>query len=343
MSQSYGTGVSVIIPTYNREDLAPRAIDSALRAVSAGDEIIVVDDGSTDQTEKALAKYAGYIRYVKTANCGAGAARNKGVQLAKHDWIAFLDSDDEWMPDHLDIHRSFMAVSNVLFSFSNFDILHDHRSQQEVEHMQLVSWTGDFRDWGEIIAPGVPYSRFAKLPQGRSDFKVHIGSIYNIMLRASYTPAWTSIVRHDVAEEHLRFPEDLPTFEDYECYIRLSEHGDAAYLDCPTAINHGHNGPRLTGVDDLTKAEVRLVILERTYGKDENFLEKYKAEYDAALERMFYVHARELLHHGLTKSARRDLAKVHHDGFFLKFLSRLPGVGVQILWRFWRSVKKIFR
>jgi glycosyltransferase involved in cell wall biosynthesis len=340
MMQDRGARVSVVIPTYNREHLVPRAVDSALAAVSPGDEIIVIDDGSTDGTESTLTSYRNAIRYVKTDNRGAGAARNLGVRTAVHDWIAFLDSDDEWMPDHLDIHRSFLAKSDVLFSFSNFDIHYEGATGKSSRHMQLVSWTDDYREWGEIIAEGSAYSRFADLPAGRSDFNVHIGNLYHIMLRRSYIPAWTSLVRRDVAGEVLQFPEDLPTFEDYECYIRLSRHGVAAYLDCSTAVNHGHCGPRLTGVDDLTKATTRVAILKRTYGADDEFISRNRAAYDAAMKEMKKFQAREFLQRGLVRAARQELKEINHAPPHLRLLSLLPGFVVRALWSVWHFAKK---
>jgi glycosyltransferase involved in cell wall biosynthesis len=329
-----GCSISVVIPTHNRAHLVTRAVDSALAAVAAGDEIIVVDDGSTDETEGALARYGSAIRYVKTENRGAGAARNQGVRLARHDWIAFLDSDDEWLTDHLDLHRKFLAGSDVLFSFSNFDIHCDGPAEKSLRRMQLVAWTGDHRHWDEIIGKGSAYSQFATLPAGRSDFQVHVGNLYHIMLRASYTPAWTSLVRRDAAGGLLRFPEDLPTFEDYECYIRLSRHGSAAYLDCATAINHGHGGPRLTGVADVMKADTRLAILNRTYGADDDFLRSNRAEFDAAMKEMNLFRAKEFLRRGAAEEARKVLGNVDSPPLVLRLLSVLPGSLVRGLWIF---------
>ncbi len=92
---------SVVIPTYNRAALVVRAIDSALAQEYAPAEIIVVDDGSTDATRKVVAGFGDKLRYFHQANAGVSAARNRGVREARHDWIAFLDSDDSWEPGHL--------------------------------------------------------------------------------------------------------------------------------------------------------------------------------------------------------------------------------------------------
>lgn len=93
--------ISAVIPTYNREGTIARAIDSVLSQEYAPSEIIVVDDGSNDNTRKILEAYGKKIRYVYQNNAGVSAARNRGVNEAKYEWIAFLDSDDYWLPHHL--------------------------------------------------------------------------------------------------------------------------------------------------------------------------------------------------------------------------------------------------
>lgn len=93
--------VSVIIPTYNRASQVPEAVRSALEQTWASCEVIVIDDGSTDATEEALAPFHGRIRCIRTENRGVSAARNRGILEATGEWIAFLDSDDTWHPAKL--------------------------------------------------------------------------------------------------------------------------------------------------------------------------------------------------------------------------------------------------
>ena len=95
--------VSVVIPTFNRSKLVVRAIDSVLSQTYKDYEIIVVDDGSTDNTSGILKPYMSRIRYFYQANQGASAAKNKGMQLARGKWISILDSDDLWLPTKLEL------------------------------------------------------------------------------------------------------------------------------------------------------------------------------------------------------------------------------------------------
>jgi glycosyltransferase involved in cell wall biosynthesis len=112
---------SVIIPTYNRTRLLRRAIDAVRAATTPDDEIIVVDDGSTYETPRVAAELCGPVRYIRTENWGAGAARNVGIDAATHDLIAFADSDDEWLPGRLLQQRPLMATRrDLVFSFTDF-------------------------------------------------------------------------------------------------------------------------------------------------------------------------------------------------------------------------------
>lgn len=94
--------ISAVIPTFNREALVARAIESALGQSRPPDEVIVVDDGSTDGTEARVAVFGDRVRYVRQANQGGASARNHGVEHATGEWIAFLDSDDVWTDGHLE-------------------------------------------------------------------------------------------------------------------------------------------------------------------------------------------------------------------------------------------------
>ena len=95
-------GVSVVIPTHNHAGYIRQAIDSALAQTSAPLEVIVVDDGSTDETPRILADYGGRIRAIRQSNAGVSVARNTGIAAAAGDLIALLDSDDSWAPTKLE-------------------------------------------------------------------------------------------------------------------------------------------------------------------------------------------------------------------------------------------------
>lgn len=103
---------SVVIPLYNKEKYILRAIDSVLSQNFTDFEIIIVDDGSTDNSLKAIESISdSRIRIIKQPNQGVGSARNKGMIEAKYDWIAFLDADDAWSSDHLNELANIINIS----------------------------------------------------------------------------------------------------------------------------------------------------------------------------------------------------------------------------------------
>lgn len=118
--------ISVIIPTYNRSGLIRETIDTILNQTLPPLEIIVVDDGSTDDTGQVVTAYGEKVRYARIENSGVCKARNKGVSLAKGDWIAFCDHDDFWRQDKLyhqvELIRRYPKIE---YCFTNFNIVKD--------------------------------------------------------------------------------------------------------------------------------------------------------------------------------------------------------------------------
>lgn len=107
MKTSSNPCISVIIPTYNRCWILKEAIDSVLSQKFSDFEIIVVDDGSTDATNELLSTYGDQITTISQQNKGVSAARNAGISFARGGYIAFLDSDDMWLPEKLSCQHDF--------------------------------------------------------------------------------------------------------------------------------------------------------------------------------------------------------------------------------------------
>lgn len=127
--------VSVIIPTYNRAKIISRTIDSVLNQTYKDIEIIVVDDGSKDDTKEVLKKYKKKIKYVYKENGGVSSARNLGVKEASGDWIAFLDSDDEWTPDKLSVQMDCLAKTSLEICFCD-----SKKDFEKTDKKQETSW-----------------------------------------------------------------------------------------------------------------------------------------------------------------------------------------------------------
>lgn len=322
--------VSVIIPTYNRAHLVPRAIRSVIAAVLSQDEIIVVDDGSTDDTQEVLKQFGERIRVIRTPNQGVGPARNVGLRAARHSLVTFLDSDDEWTPDSLLLRRQLMAARpDLVFCFSDFC----NEDKGVITDNYLVNWHRDHRDWDDILAPGERYSEFAALPAGRNDFRVHIGDLYYGLLNHCYVPAWTSLIRRELAGEDLYNGEDMPLCEEWIMYGRLAKRGPVAYLNCDTAINHGHTGPRVTSNAGLIGFHTGHLMLATTvWGQDSDFLARHREHYERTIAAIHLRRARALIAAGRNVEARADvMAAREHAPQLLRMLAAMPQIIVRMI------------
>jgi glycosyltransferase involved in cell wall biosynthesis len=129
-----GFDISVIVPSYNRADLIPQTVHSILNQSHPPAEVIVVDDGSTDNTETVLQQFGSAIKYLRIQNAGQARARNIGVEASTSEWIAFCDSDDLWQPDKLSGQvRLFAQAPDVEYSFTNFRIVQNEQWSQETK------------------------------------------------------------------------------------------------------------------------------------------------------------------------------------------------------------------
>ncbi len=297
--------VSVVIPTYNRSTLLLRAINSVLPQLHEGDELLVMDDGSTDNTEEALRPLLNRIRYIRLQNGGPSRARNTAIALARGDLIAFLDDDDEWIPQKLALHRAVMAADpNILFSFTNFYSLFKDGTQKA--HC-LFNW-GQREQRLDVIFPRRRYfSEIAPPPEGLGDFEIYTGNIYHYQLLDDYVLPSTLVVRRQTAGSSLYFPENLRFCESWACSSRLSQAGLACFMNVDTTCQHDHGGPRLTDVDVMAQTASRIEVLKNQWGKDDTFLEKHQEPYLARLDEEYLLRIRELIARGESRQARAEM------------------------------------
>ncbi|MCG9479561.1 MAG: glycosyltransferase [Actinomycetia bacterium] len=219
MDKAKSPKVSVIIPTYNRASLIPRAIESVLAQNYNGIEIIIVDDGSTDNTKEVINKLKDKkIKYIQhKENMGGAAARNTGIKMAKAEYIAFLDSDDEWFPKKLETQIK-------VFNDMNDDT-------------------------------GVVYSAFWKIHEGCKSYKPNKiikkkeGWIHEELLNGNFVTLQAALLKKDCFSKAGLFDVSIQRLHDWELWLRISRYFKFKFIDeplvnvyyTPISISTNHN------------------------------------------------------------------------------------------------------
>ena len=190
---------------------------------------------------------------------------------------------------------------------------------------QWVGYGNTAKSLTQILGNGVPFSSVAELPEGRDDFNIHMGNIYHTLMEVYYVWACTLMVRKDVAGEALRFSRDRHQIcEDWEAFARLAKAGSGAYLDCETAIQNVHTGPRLTDVDSIIQVSERIKLLHRVWGDDKSFMESHSERFYEVLNEQHLRRAKCLIKQGSLSEARQDLEAVGGGPLSLKLIASLP-------------------
>lgn len=259
--------VSVIIPSYNSARYLEKAINSVLFQTYPYVEIIVIDDGSVDNTYEALLPYKGRIRYRHKENGGPASARNLGLNLAKGEYIAFLDADDYWLPEKLKIQIDFM------------------RSNPGIDLVHANSWIDDGNS--ELY----PIFVHDKPPSGE---------IFQQLFLSNHICILTVVVRHECMNQN-RFDErnGLIGCEDYELWLRISLNHKIAYVDETVAVYRIHN----TNISsEIKNIKGQLLILENIYLPQKKEIDKiFPGIIKEKYKRVYFRWACYLLEYGFYK------------------------------------------
>jgi len=337
--------VSVVIPTYNRAHVLGRALESVLPQCGPGDEVIIVDDGSTDSTEVVVGEYgqrSKNIKYIKVAHGGAGRARNIGMRLAAKPLVAFLDSDDEWMLGKMELQRSFMINNpDVVYSFG--DIAVRFRDGTTGHFYVTRKWNHKLIDWASMCGEPRRFSSLANLTCGMDDFDVYIGDFYPFLMRYALCSPCTAIIRKASLNDTIVFAEDLPIYEDWEFFGRLARVGNGAYFARELIWNHVDGGARLTGADFVTKCRTRIDMLARVWGMDGAFLARHRDLFEKENRRQHVRLVKALLSGGEMQAARRVLEITKDPPWSLYILARLPRPALRTIIDCVRFFKRIGR
>lgn len=187
------TDVSVIIPAYNSGTFIGRCVDSILAQTLLPKEIIVVDDGSSDNTSEAVGRYGAEVRYIRQSNAGTAAARNAGIKAASSKWIALLDHDDWWLPTKLE------AQVDCAERFPNASII----------YCDAMIYTPSGTISGTFLG-------------GKQSFQ---GQIFEQLLEWCFVLPSTAMIRTEAVVDVGYFDDSLRGTDDYDMWIRLAQKG----------------------------------------------------------------------------------------------------------------------
>lgn len=226
MSNNSAAPVSVIIPTHNREKFLPACIESVLAQTLEPLEIIVVDDGSTDSTERIVAGFGEKIRYLKQSQMGVSAARNTGIRNAKGGWIALLDSDDRWAPDKIEEQLRYLESHPGIFLIQSEEI------------------------W---IRNGVRVN-------AKKTYRKPSGWIFNACIPVCAVSPSTVLIHRSVFDTIGLFDEALPACEDYDFWLRAALRFEIANLPKALTIKYGGHVGQLSNQPGLDRYRVRALL-----------------------------------------------------------------------------------
>lgn len=215
--------VSAVVPAYNAEKHIARTIDSILSQSRPADEIIIIDDGSTDGTAQVVKSYGDKVQYIYQENSGASVARNTGIKAATSDWIAFLDGDDEWLVEYLERQVGLVERNpEIVWTGANF-----YECSCDNDHKQRIHDKGCGR---ELLAGKEVYDDY---------FQAYIMG----------ATGWTGslMIKHDALVEAGLFTPGLPMANDIDMWWRIAfRWSRMGYNAEPLAIYHSHVSESIT-------------------------------------------------------------------------------------------------
>ena len=228
--------ISVVIPTYNRADLISETLDSVLAQTYRDFEVIVVDDGSTDDTIKLLSKYGQDIRIIGQENQGAGSARNTGIREAKGEFIAFLDSDDLWLPKKLERQIAFLDRNRDLsWVYTDVEVF-DGESGRKLYILGQCS-------------------------------RLYEGDILPYLFLKNFIPSSTLLVRRSIFNEIGAF-KTLPMAQDCDMWLRIAALYPVGLIAEPLARYRIHRERISSGHKWKTKFNIHITIIEQACARE---------------------------------------------------------------------------
>jgi GT2 family glycosyltransferase len=244
--------VSVVVPTYNRAKLIGRTIDSALAQTYANVEVLVVDDGSTDDTAVFVEKQYGgepRVRYVAKANGGPASARNVGFRESRGDYVALLDSDDTWSAWKLSLQIACMEQHRDLgMTWTDMEMIDATGAVVDPTHLRTMYHAYGWFSIDAIFPRCHALRAIApELSDVVGDALLRCGDVFSKMIMGSLVHTSTVVLRRDRLDRVGRFDESLRGGgEDYDFHLRTARHGLVGLLDLATTRYQQGCDDRLT-------------------------------------------------------------------------------------------------
>lgn len=247
--------VSIVVPTYDRERLLPRALDSIIAQTFGDWEIVLVDDGSTDGTPELVEAYrqrlGDRLVYLRQANTGCCGARNRGIDAARGRFIAFLDSDDEFLPHKLERQlRLFELRPDLGFVYSDYAYI-DTAGVRHDSAFDTVSPLAR-RVPVETVAPGLC---------------VCTESLFDVLIHGYFVATIVGMVRREVFDGGIRFSRDPSYSAEWFVYLQVARACRAGFVDEPLCLHH-HVPGSVTRTDshrNTTRLRTLLLAMGRAF------------------------------------------------------------------------------
>lgn len=294
--------VSVLIPTFNRAYILGKTIESVLAQTYQTLEIIVVDDGSTDDTRALVATFDSRVRYIYQENAGLAAARNAGLSAARGEFIAFQDSDDLWLPWKLQAQVAIMQrFPELALIWSDMSAVSPDGAVIREKHLSTMYHVyQQLRVEEHLNQVGSLKEVVPDCSREFGDISFRYGDIFSAMFMGNLVHPPTALMRRQHVSQVGGLDEAFSwTCEDYEFFWRLSREGLGALIEASTMLY------RVDAEDQLTKpslhryiAHGNLVALRRCLEKDRDRIELPSHRIYRHLAGAYaWVGAQELLSH----------------------------------------------
>jgi GT2 family glycosyltransferase len=260
--------VSVVLPTYNRAYSLGEAIESVLTQTYRPLEIIVVDDGSTDNTAEIVAQYdSSMVRYITQGNAGVAAARNHGFAVARGEFISLIDSDDSWYPWKLALQVAFLRkFPEAGMVWTDMAAVRDDGTKVHDAYLRIFYKAYD-RARTEDFMNNVGRVRdlAVDVPADIADRPMWLGDIFSQLIGGTLVHTPTTLLRRERVRATGGYDENLrPNGEDFDFHLRTAVHGTVGFLDVPSIDYRIGNEDQLTAPSQgLTMARAYLKTVDR--------------------------------------------------------------------------------